>query len=307
MNRHPIRVAALRAGLSPAALRAWERRYAAVVPERTEAGQRMYTDAQVRRLELLRRATEAGRAIHQIAGLTDEALEVLVAGDIQPPVLGSQAPPPTPPMSAAETVERAFAAVEGLDGARLERLLRRAALARGLQGVAEQVFHPLSVRIGEAWAAGALGPAHEHLASATLRRILSWMIDAAQPSDGRGPRIVVATPTGERHEIGAMIAGATAAQEGWQVVYLGPDLPARDLADAALRVGARVVAVSLVRAEATLTSYLLALRDVLPEETELVVGGGAADDTSALPPGTTHAPDLDTFRALLAGWARRPD
>ncbi|MCA9736017.1 MAG: MerR family transcriptional regulator [Gemmatimonadota bacterium] len=307
MNRHPIRVAALRAGLSPAALRAWERRYAAVVPERTEAGQRMYTDAQVRRLELLRRATEAGRAIHQIAGLTDEALEVLVAGDVLPPIPGAQVQAPTPPRTAQETVERAFAAVEGLDGARLERVLRRAALARGLQGVAEQVFHPLSVRIGEAWAAGTLGPAHEHLASATLRRILSWMIDAAQPSDGRGPTIVVATPTGERHEIGAMIVGATAAQEGWQVVYLGPDLPAPDLADAAVRVGARVVAVSLVRADATSMPYLLALRGALPEGTELVVGGGAAGGTTMLPTGTTHAPDLDTFRARLAQWARRPD
>ena len=56
----PLRVVARRAGLSADVLRAWERRYKAVVPVRTDTGRRMYSADDVERLVLLRRLTLAG-------------------------------------------------------------------------------------------------------------------------------------------------------------------------------------------------------------------------------------------------------
>ena len=79
--RHPIRVVAQRTGLSPATLRAWERRYQVVEPGRSAGGQRLYSDRDVERLRRLHQLTEAGRPISLVASLPDEALEELQAED----------------------------------------------------------------------------------------------------------------------------------------------------------------------------------------------------------------------------------
>ena len=66
-KRHPIQVAARRAGLSPHVLRAWEKRYGDVVaPGRSAGGRRLYSDADIERLRLLHEATRAGRRIGDV-------------------------------------------------------------------------------------------------------------------------------------------------------------------------------------------------------------------------------------------------
>jgi len=72
--RHPIRVVARRTGLTPATIRAWERRYGAVEPARSEGGQRLYSDLDLERLDTLRHLTEMGRSISSVAPLDREAL-----------------------------------------------------------------------------------------------------------------------------------------------------------------------------------------------------------------------------------------
>src|SRR5512143_2420604 len=77
LPRHPIRVVAQRTGLSGHVLRAWERRYHVVEPTRSEGGQRLYSEADIERLLLLRRLTEAGGAISQLAHLPSSELRRL--------------------------------------------------------------------------------------------------------------------------------------------------------------------------------------------------------------------------------------
>ncbi|MEO9019251.1 MAG: MerR family transcriptional regulator, partial [Gemmatimonadaceae bacterium] len=80
--RHPISVVSARTGLSHDILRVWERRYAAVLPSRRTGGQRLYTDSDVERLSILHAATQGGRSISSVAGLSTEALTALVGEDI---------------------------------------------------------------------------------------------------------------------------------------------------------------------------------------------------------------------------------
>ena len=77
-SRYPIRVVIARTGLTADVLRAWERRYGAVRPQRSAGGQRLYSEEDVTRLTLLRRATLAGHSIAEVARLRTEALEALV-------------------------------------------------------------------------------------------------------------------------------------------------------------------------------------------------------------------------------------
>src|SRR3569832_2969883 len=80
-QRHPIAVVSHRTGLSQDVLRVWERRYEAVIPARSDSGVRLYSDADIERLILLRAATRGGRGIGQVAKLSTRALETIVAED----------------------------------------------------------------------------------------------------------------------------------------------------------------------------------------------------------------------------------
>src|SRR5687768_1892912 len=77
--RHPIGVVARRTGLKPDLIRAWERRYGAVEPGRTDTRRRFYSDADIHRLLLLRQVVKTGRGIGQVAQLSNEDLEALIA------------------------------------------------------------------------------------------------------------------------------------------------------------------------------------------------------------------------------------
>jgi len=123
-SRYPIRVVIARTGLTADVLRAWERRYGAVHPQRSAGGQRLYSEEDVTRLTLLRRATLAGHSIAEVARLRTEALEALVD---EPRAAAERA---AADMDSA-VVRSALAAAERLDGPALEATLKRAALALG--------------------------------------------------------------------------------------------------------------------------------------------------------------------------------
>ncbi|HEX2188656.1 MAG TPA: MerR family transcriptional regulator, partial [Longimicrobiaceae bacterium] len=137
--RHPIRVAADRTGLSLDLLRVWERRYGVVSPGRTEDGQRLYSDADVERLRLLRRATERGRSIGRVAKLATEELGELVREDEAARVAGA----PAVGRGAGAHLERAVAAVREMDPAGLETGLRRAVVALSAAEFVDGVAAPL--------------------------------------------------------------------------------------------------------------------------------------------------------------------
>ncbi len=307
--RHPIRVVATRTGLSVAVIRAWEKRYGAVDPGRSGGGQRLYSDADIERLSLLRRATLGGRPIGRVAELPDDELRELLAEDqaalARRPDGGAAKGADTVPESVSRQVEvlmaRAVDAVEQLDRERLENVLRHAVIALGGATFADAVATPLLRQIGDRWQAGSLSPAHEHIASSAMRVTLEWL---AQASNGHPKlkRIVIATPSGERHELGAMLAAATAAAEGWSVTFLGADLPARDIAHAAQRIGAHAVALSVIHgtAEAGWKQEVAELRRLLPANVPIVVGGNASSP-EGLPSDQAimRIGDLNSFRFFL--------
>ena len=125
--RHPIRVVARRTGLTPAVLRAWEKRYGVVDPSRSEGGQRLYSDQDVHRLSLLQRVVEEGRNISHVAGLSLEELQGLVQEDEaerKVPV----SPSPMSTLTTSEVLTQALAAVDRMEPEALEKILTRGAL-----------------------------------------------------------------------------------------------------------------------------------------------------------------------------------
>lgn len=294
VTRYPMRIVMSRTGLTADVLRAWERRYGAVRPWRSPAGQRLYSDHDVERLLLLRRATLDGHSIGAIAGLDDPALEALLESS-----LATAAHAPDAELDGL--VRDAMHATEKLDASALEATLRRAVMALGATPFVDDFAPRFLVDVGERWHAGVLGVAHEHLASSLVRRALDRVIEAFAVSP-RAPRVVVATPAGEQHELGAMLAAAAAAQEGWRVVYLGANLPSTEIASAARQVNARAVALSLIAARGhDVVTEVRATARELPEGTSLLIGGRTAEDVEreARVGGVRVLPDMAALRRAL--------
>lgn len=309
LPRHPMRVVIRRTGLSPDLLRAWERRYGVVAPSRSGGGQRLYSDADIERLTLLHRVTTLGRSIGQVAELDDAALARLVVEDeaampVATPLATSDAAAP-----ADAYLLRALRAIEAMDATMLESTLRTAAISLPISALTERVVAPLLTQVGARWHQGTLRASHEHLASAASRRILSWVASQAAV-DPAAPGIVVTTPAGQVHEIGALLAAATAATEGWRVTYLGADLPAEDIAAAVTESGAGVVALSLIFPldDAGVHEQLRRLVSLLEPDIRLVVGGSGADSyrTTLERLGAQVVRDLTTLRSTLRTLAADP-
>jgi DNA-binding transcriptional MerR regulator/methylmalonyl-CoA mutase cobalamin-binding subunit len=279
--RHPIGVVARRTGLKPDLIRAWERRYGAVAPGRTDTRRRLYYDEDVERLLLLRRAVSTGRGISQVAGLSNEELKALVESEApappQPAAILAPAAEGTGNDLAEAFLGRCLGAAQRLDMRELEMQIERASVAFSRTSLIEKVLVPLMHRIGDLWHQGTLRPLHEHMASAVVRSFLGALYGSHQ-AEPSAPHLVVTTPSRQHHELGALMAAASASDEGWQVTYLGPELPPEEIAAAAVQKGARAVALSLTYPpdDPLLTDDLRRLRRLLGSRTTLFVGGRAA-------------------------------
>jgi DNA-binding transcriptional MerR regulator/methylmalonyl-CoA mutase cobalamin-binding subunit len=276
-GRHPIGVVAERTGLSPDLLRVWERRYRAVEPSRANDGQRLYSDTDVERLRLLRLATQAGRSIRLVAQLGTAELSALVREDEAARQSAVRLGEPAVPASVGEDVERALAFAKTVDAPALESFLRRTAAALGVPVFLDGLVAPLLRRMGEEWEAGRLAVAQEHLATAIIQRVLEGILHFLVAAHG-APNLLLATLAGDQHKLGALLAATAAAAEGWRVTYLGPDLPAGEIATAAVAVGARVVGVSIVRVSdrERILAELGTIRARLPASVALLAGGAGA-------------------------------
>jgi DNA-binding transcriptional MerR regulator len=272
---HPIQIAARRTGLSADVIRAWERRHGVVTPTRSATGRRLYSDADIERLRLTAQATLTGRTVAQLAGLSTKQLAALVRQEPALPLPAATAPPTAPEL---EHLRACLDALARFDGAGLHAALGRATVALSAEAFLDAVVVRLWERVAEGVHQGTLRAAHQHLAQAVLRRVLDRLTETAT-LPGAGPDLVVATPPGQTQEIGALLAAAAAAAEGWRVVYLGPGLPAEDIAEASAQAGARAVTVSLGAAPADriVARELRRLRTLLPNDVALVVEGSGAE------------------------------
>lgn len=347
--QYPIRIVVRRTGINASVLRAWERRYGAVEPDRSDGGQRLYSEADIRKLILLRKVVDLGFPIGQVAENDEDALRELLLrsrssgeeppGDPRPSETDVSAPtadrpgmdvgrrgpsgPPASdapgtkgPMGAPSPSEMAvhqcgnlerflqvgIEAVHEMDTRKLDDLLNRASLTLTAGELTDGLMIPLLARIGLLWRQGEVGPASEHIASGVVRRFLDGLLDRLG-GRSEGPVILTGTPAGQRHEFGALLAGVVAAAEGWNVITLGADLPAPEIAEAARRKGARAIALSALHPEpgSNVLDELLALRGRVPRQVEVLVGGPAAyrfrDDL--MEGGVLYLQDMDSLRGRL--------
>jgi methanogenic corrinoid protein MtbC1 len=301
---HPIQVVARRTGLTPDVIRVWERRYHAVSPQRAKGKRRLYTDEEVDRLLLLRKLTRSGRRIGDVAALSDDELRVMVAEDDRAAAAAADVAGPMRPRARGkqDVLEECFQAIEAMDGEALESALLGASMEMSETELIDRVIIPLMHEVGERWHDGSLRIMHEHMASAVVRSVLSNGSRSRMRSDN-APVAVVTTPAGQLHEMGALMVALNASREGWNVVYLGPNIPADEVAAAAMKRKAKLVALSIVYPmdDPLVAEGLRRLRKLIGDDIPILAGGRGAsgyatvlNDIGAVNPGS-----LKDLRAML--------
>ena len=253
-------------GLTPSTLRAWERRYAVVDPHRDEAGRRVYDAVMIERLARLQRLTEQGHPIRRLAPLGDAALDDLLNESSQIGYGGVEV-----------LSEQMLEAVIGYRIGALDRLLSVAVATLPLAILVTRVISPLLAEVGRRWVAGELDIAQERMLSSLLRARMIAILNP-RPSE-TGPKLLFSTLPGEHHELGLLMAALLAYEAGAPLLYLGTNLPARDLATLAGELGVKAVALSCVDsglADSALDD-ITALIALLGSGVEVWVGGAQAD------------------------------
>lgn len=320
--RFPIRVAARRAGVSVAALRAWERRYGAVRPARSEGEQRLYSETDIERIALLRQLTVAGHAISAIADASTPELRRLCnltmdVADTTGIAEAHGSHHASPGAQERQRVLRAcLRALYAHDGESVHRLLQREAIRSTPLEFIDELAAPFMRRVGDEWATQRITEGQERLASGAVRRVLGGLLQTLriderdrEPSAPAPLRVLVTTLNGERHENGALMAAVVAALAECDVQYPGADLPAQAIAMSARRAHSDVVGLSIIDGGAPRVAQreLAALRAGLPARARVVVGGAAAaliDDT-VLSLGAERLATLEEWRQFLES-RRRP-
>lgn len=243
-TQYPISGAARLTGIPLDTLRAWERRYGAVVPVRTARG-RAYSQAQIERLLLLREAVAQGHAIGQVASVPDHQLGELLKRGVSLRTTPRAVWDGSEQDLSGEILGPVLQTLDRFDYAGTERELNRlAATVASPRELVHRVALPLMRSVGERWHEGKCGIAQEHMISNLLTALLSSLVRTYSNSNPAA-RVLLATPQGERHGFPILAAAMMTAAGGLGVIYLGTELPAADLIQTARRSEADAVLLSI--------------------------------------------------------------
>jgi DNA-binding transcriptional MerR regulator len=245
-----------RSGVSVELLRAWERRYGVLRPQRSAGGLRLYSPADLDRVRAMQRHMHDGLAAREAAALVQQAS-------------AARTPIGAPPFDPAGARAALADALDAFDEPRAQAILDELLALATLGAFLSEVVMPYLHDVGDRWQRGDLSIAQEHFASNVLRGRLLGL--ARGWGRGAGPRALLGCPEGERHDLGLIAFGLALRERGWRIDYLGPDTPAESLAEAARRTDPAVIVLSAVRAEPLEQLASLAVRYRVA-----IAGAGAA-------------------------------
>src|SRR5262245_36912113 len=239
MARYRIKAVSHMLGVRPELLRMWEKRYHLFKPQRAGNRYREFDDEEVQILRYICQHIDQGRVIGELAAEGRDALRRHMAA--------SDAPSTTVHPAHAVFIDALIDAVQQLDKGRLEAKLAEGAALYSFMTLMTDICAPFMHRLGTLWETGDLSTASEHLATVVLKQRLLTMLQATAPV-GSAPVLLCACAAGEWHEIGLLTFAYTMQQAGWQVCYLGPDLPAQGLLHGCQCLQPALVAVSMTYA-----------------------------------------------------------
>ena len=268
-------------GIARDTLRIWERRYGFPEPLRNDKGERMYPEGQLRRLQRIRRLLDQGLRPGKVVALNDDDLDLLEAELY-------------PDESSSDSIEHILTVLQTSGGLELEAALTETYQQQGMQVFITETVIPLLYVVGERWAKGKLQIFEEHLLSEVLTRFLNSEISAIQKTSMK-PRVLLATLPGEEHTLGLLMFSALLSARNVSVTNLGGEVPLDQIVLAVdrLNVDALGITFSAAYQYENIRSNLIELRDSIPENVDIWLGGEGVKRMRKLPPGVSRFTSFD--------------
>ena len=278
MSQHNIHIASQLSGVAAATIRAWEKRYQALTPDRADNGHRLYNDTDIEKLTMLLLLTQTGHTISKIAGLNIDALkELLKKHDrIQ------QSEPVELEISDVDTQRMLTGILLALAAYKLDIIsyeLEKAKRRLGPRDFALNVIVPLFREIGIRVMQNTLSIVQEHTLSAIVQFHMGQVISQSYTlQHGNKSSIILAAPEGEMHEIGLLAACLLCVQYRVPFLFLGKDLPSEALCEAAVQLNPKAILLGVTKGHElcenlTLQKFVSDLKAKIPEATTIMIGG----------------------------------
>jgi DNA-binding transcriptional MerR regulator/methylmalonyl-CoA mutase cobalamin-binding subunit len=219
-------------GLKPPTIRAWERRYGIPHPQRTSGGHRQYSQRDIDMLNWLIARQEEGMSISHAVKLwrtlSNKGDNLLRKPISTSTIDADQAIFPQTSTEVKSLRDEWVDACLTFDRQFAEQVLVRAFALFSPEVVCVQLLQAGLSKIGDLWYKGQVTIQQEHFASAMSVQRLEMLI-AATPPPTRSERIIVASAEDDFHVFSPLLFTFLLRRRGWDVIYLGANMPAAAL------------------------------------------------------------------------------
>jgi DNA-binding transcriptional MerR regulator len=263
-------------GVSAHTLRAWEKRYDAVVPRRNPKGKRLYSQENIKKLKLLTELVQMGNSISDIASLEIDTLEALSLQFGEQKQINNTK---QEDVDISGVLKNLLMALRGFKLDIISHEMEKVKQSLNPKDFALKLLLPLLKEVGTMVYAGELSIAQEYAMSAIIKfHSGSILYKHMSTKNAKTKSIVLATPAGELHEFGILISALLCANYDIKFIYLGASMPWDSLSDATNQIGADILLVGVSPMFQTtnteiLEEYFTNVRSSLKSECELWIGG----------------------------------
>ncbi len=303
---YPIQVVSRRTGISPATLRAWERRYASVRPTRDAHGRRQYSDSLLQHLLICSYLLSRGYRIGDVIDVNPAELEKLYCS-----LRGDNPPDPDERTPAGDRIsdlsisgllrDDLIEATREFDESYLHELIHDAVMTHGRQGLVDGFVFPFEDFVSAAVRQGGLQKIHESWLHLHLFRVLASFIPPADRLKNR-PKLLVAVPGPDVHDLGLIGSAIHADAAGWAPVLVG-SAPSEQIAAALLATGAEAVVLVVVTSiyDVALRDEIIRVAALISDGTRIMFGGRMPDPfrDDLIHEGLSYVPHMSALQKTL--------
>ena len=299
MNHYPIRAISELTGIPTTTLRAWERRYGLLKPTRTAKGHRLYSAEDI---DLIKEIVKLMKSNHTIS----EAIRIIKNPELNA-IVSSESEGHW-----AVYQQRMLKSIEHFNEQNLDTTYNEALSIYPIDMVTEQVIIPVLDTLGERWQERDAGIAEEHFFSAFLRNKLGARLHH-ESHRSRGNKILVCCLPGEYHELGVLLFCIAAIGHGYQILYLGNNMPPAQLSKVVERTDVAAVLLSGTKTGSLPGEVEFELKGIIKDMKIPVLFGGKVSEVykeqleaiGANVLGSDHVAAMERLESILPAFSKR--
>ncbi|MBK9381630.1 MAG: MerR family transcriptional regulator [Chitinophagaceae bacterium] len=218
MNAFTIKDLENLSGIKAHTIRIWEQRYNFLKPQRTDTNIRYYSSDELKTVLNIALLNKYGFKISHIDRMQPEEIKakILSLGDAK--------------AIQERIVNELVQEMVDLNIEKLEKILANYISLRGIEKTVIHIIFPFLEKIGLLWVTGHINPAQEHLVTNVIRQKLIVAIETAITHLKVDKTVLLFLPEGEHHELGLLFMYYMLKNRGIQTIYLGANVPVKDVA-----------------------------------------------------------------------------